>query len=170
MYCRCFGVWCWKEIWGCKRLQCLALPHRGWSQWCFSWTGADGAFGFGSHRSTPSTREHGGFGGISVVWAGGGFIHQDQSNASKKAIAAMSEDGGDMLHGTLSSHLHVVTVVCSRSCCKAFMVSRWRFWALHHLHAHIFAANSPNNHIIGWVQLSGHLFIFIPNVNINMEE
>ena len=52
---------------------------------------------------------------VGFQWDRGGFIHQDQSNASKKAIAAMSEDGGDMLHGTLSSHLValVVTVVCS---------------------------------------------------------
>ena len=77
----------------------------------------------------------------------GGFIHQDQSNASKKAIAAMSEDGGDMLHGTLSSHLValVVTVVCSsRQSVHGIPIAFLGLTSSYIiLHPHIFAENSP---------------------------
>ena len=97
----------------------------------------------------------------------GGFIHQDQSNASKKAIAAMSEDAGDMLHGTLSSHL-VALVACSH--CSLFQQAK-RSWypdrvfgpyiILHHLTSTYFCRElSLNNHRMGSAIRS-----FIPNVN-----
>ena len=83
---------------------------------------------------------------VGFQWDRGGFIHQDQSNASKKAIAAMSEDAGDMLHGTLSSHL-VALVACSH--CSLFQQAE-RSWYPDRvfgpyiiLHPHIFAENSP---------------------------
>ena len=148
--------------------ECLALPHRGGPNDVFH--GQEQMEHLGLDPTDPLPPPESMEDLVGFQWDfRGGFIHQDQSNASKKAIAAMSEDGGDMLHGTLSSHL-VAQVACSH--CSLFQELLQSvhgipiaFLGLTSSYIHIFLQRTLqiHNHRMGSAIRS-----FIPNVN-NME-